>query len=111
MKIRTAVLAIMVCLAPEGCASYQVAKNVKMISFDDNVSQGQATGPVRGEDCQAFVLGYPIGERPTLDKAFADARKSNGQLRYMNNVSTENTGFDAVVYAKRCIAVAGTGYK
>jgi hypothetical protein len=111
MRIQRAVLGIVVCLAADGCASYQVAKNVKMISFDDNVTQGQSFGPVRGEDCQAFVLGYPIGERPTLDKAFADARKSNGDLRYMNNVSTENTGFNAVVYAKRCIAVAGTGYK
>ncbi len=111
MRIQRVVLGIVVCLAADGCASYQVAKNVKMISFDDNVTQGQSSGPVRGEDCQALVLGYPIGERPTLDKAFADARKSNGNLRYMNNVSTENTGFNAVVYAKRCIAIAGTGYK
>jgi hypothetical protein len=57
------------------------------------------------------VLGIPIGERPTLDKAFADARRENGQLRYMNNVSTEATGFNAVVYAQRCIAVKGTGYR
>jgi hypothetical protein len=111
MKIERAVLAVVVCLASGGCASYQMAKNVKMVSFDDNVTQGQSTGPIRGESCQAFVVGYPIGEKPTLDKAFADARKSNGTLRYMNNISTENTGFDAVVYAKRCIAVAGTGYK
>ena len=76
-----------------------------MISFEDNVTQGQSTGPVRGEDCQAFVLGVPIGERSALDKAFADARKTNGNLRYVNNVSTENTGFE------RCIAIAGTGYK
>ena len=111
MRIERAVLAIVACLAAQGCASYQVAKNVKMISFDDNVTQGKSTGPIRGEDCQAFVLGYPIGEKPTLDKAFTDARKSNGDLRYINNVSTENTGFNAVVYAKRCIAIAGTGYK
>jgi len=111
MRIERAVIGIVACLAAQGCASYQVAKNVKMISFDDNVTQGKSTGPIRGEDCQASVLGYPIGEKPTLDKAFADARKSNGDLRYINNVSTENTGFNAVVYAKRCIAIAGTGYK
>jgi hypothetical protein len=111
MKIERAVLLIVMCFAAEGCASYQVAKNVKMISFDDNVTQGHSSGPVRGEDCQSFVLGYPLGEKPTLDRAFADARKSNGDLRYLNNVSTENTGFDAVVYAKHCIAIAGTGYK
>jgi hypothetical protein len=54
--------------------------------------------------------GIPIGERPTLDKAFADARRAN-RLRYMNNVSSERTGFEAIVYAQRCIAVTGTGYQ
>lgn len=98
-------------LATGGCASYQYAKDVKLVSFDDDVSTGHAVGPVRGEDCQTFILGYAIGDRPTLDKAFADARKENGQLRYLNNVSTENTGFNAGVYGKQCVAVKGTGYR
>jgi hypothetical protein len=94
-----------------GCATYQYAKSVKLVSFDDSVATGQAVGPVRGEDCQSYVMGYPIGERPTLDKAFANAKKVNGSLRYMNNVSTENTGFNAYFYGKTCVAVKGTGYK
>jgi hypothetical protein len=82
-----------------------------MVSFDDNVAHGHSVGPVRGEDCQSFVLGYAIGEPPTLDKAFADARKENGQLRYLNNVSTDASGFNALVYRQRCMVVKGTGYK
>jgi hypothetical protein len=114
MKTWRAAWAAAVCLASLGssaCTTYQYAKDVKMVSFDDNVGTGHAVGPVRGEDCQSFVLGYPIGEHPTLDKAFADARKENGQLRYMNNVSTENSGFNAVVYGQRCVVVKGAGYR
>ncbi len=94
-----------------GCTTYQYAKNVKMVAFEDDVTTGRAVGPVRGEDCQGNILGIPLGERPSLDRAFAKARKDNGQLRYMNNVSTEKTGFEAVVYGQRCIAVKGTGYR
>jgi hypothetical protein len=114
MSIWRAAFAATVCLASLGssaCTTYQLAKDVKMVSFDDNVSTGHSVGPVRGEDCQSFVLGYPIGEPPTLDKAFADARKENGSLRYMNNVATENSGFNAVVYRQRCVVVKGAGYK
>jgi hypothetical protein len=103
-------LAVCTCLATGGCTTYQYAKSVKMVSFDDDITAGHAVGPVRGEDCQEIVLGYPLGERPTLDKAFARTRSSN-ELRYMDNVSTENTGFNAYVYRKRCIAVKGTGYR
>jgi hypothetical protein len=113
MRTARAALAGLACVAGLGasaCTTYQYAKDVKMVSFDDDVTQGHAVGPVRGEDCQSFVLGYPIGENPTLDKAFADARKEN-QLRYMDNVSTDHSGFNAVVYAKRCMVVKGTGYK
>jgi len=107
-------LAALVGLAPlamGGCVSYQYAKSVKLVSFEDSVATGQAVGPITGESCQAAVMGYPLGERPTLDKAFADARKSNGTLRYMNNVYSENTGFNAYFYSKRCISVKGSGYK
>jgi hypothetical protein len=93
-----------------GCASYPYAKNVKMVSFDGDLSAGHAVGPVRGESCQQMVMGYPIGEPATLDKAVADARQKNG-LRYMSDVSTENTGFNAVVYEKRCLVAKGTGYQ
>jgi len=93
-----------------GCTSYQYAKNLKMVSFDNNVTTGRSVGPVRGESCQAAVMGYPIGESASLDAAMANARAKN-QLRYLNNVSTEDGGFDAYFYSKRCLTVKGTGYQ
>lgn len=93
-----------------GCTQYQYAKNVKMLSYEDNVAPGKSVGPIRGENCQKRVMGYPIDEPATLDKAIASAREEH-KVRYLNNVSTEQTGFDAVVYAKICITVKGTGYE
>ncbi|HKY34620.1 MAG TPA: hypothetical protein VJN18_01665 [Polyangiaceae bacterium] len=93
-----------------GCTSYQYAKNVKMVSLDGNVTEGRSVGPVRGESCQAMVMGYPISEQASLDKAVANAREKS-QLRYINNVSTEDGGFDAYFYARRCLIVKGTGYQ
>jgi hypothetical protein len=107
---RIAVVAALVALGATGCASYPYAKNVKMVSFDGSVAAGQGIGPVRGESCQAFVMGYPLGEPPTLDKAIANAREKN-KLRYMNNVGTEDGGFNAVFYSKTCMIVKGTGYQ
>lgn len=93
-----------------GCTQYPYAKNVKMLSYEDNVMVGKAVGPVRGESCQAQVMGRPIGEPATLDKAMAAARTDN-KIRYLNNISTESTGFNAGVYARTCLAVKGTGYE
>ncbi len=93
-----------------GCTQYQYAKNVKMLSYEDNVTTGKSVGPVRGESCQKRVMGYPIGDPATLDKAMAAARERH-KLRYLNNVSTEQSGFDAVFYAKVCMVVKGTGYE
>jgi hypothetical protein len=99
------------CIALTGCAStYQYAKNVKYVSFDGNLAEGKGVGPVRGESCQAFVMGYAIGEAPTLDKAVADAR-THSNLRYLVDVATDNAGFDAYVYRKYCLVVKGTGYQ
>lgn len=93
-----------------GCSSYQYAKNVKMVSFDGDATRGTGAGPVRGKSCQASIFGYPISDAPTLDDAVHDAM-TKGSLRYMNNVSTDTSGFNAVVYARRCIVVKGTGFK
>jgi hypothetical protein len=112
--VGSTLLAAMVCLASLGssaCTSYQYAKNVKLVSFDDNVTTGHSVGPVRGEDCQNLFLGIPIGDPPSLDQAFAEARKDGGRLRYMNNVSSQSTGFNIFVYGQRCVVVMGAGYQ
>lgn len=107
------------------CATYRFAEKVKVISFDDGLKKGKSIGPIRGEDCTWTVLGYKLGGNPTLDKAFINARKQSGALgaatgmgssgedalRYINNVTTSNDGFNAVVVAKQCLVVTGNGYK
>ena len=111
-----------------GCATYQYAKNVKMVSFEDDVTKGKSVGPIRGEDCVWHILGYRLGGNPTLDRAFASARSqttsgigsafssktealSDKSIRYINNVSSEYDGFDAVVVGKQCLIVKGLGYR
>lgn len=110
-----------------GCATYNYADNVKMISFDENLEKGKSVGQVRGEDCTWNVLGYQLGGLPTIDRAFNNARfgadslesagfsSSKGQktdgLRYVNNVTTKRDGFNAGIVGKNCIVVTGMGYK
>lgn len=106
----TVTVALLLCAPLSGCAKYQYAKNVKMLSYEDDVRVGKSMGPIRGESCQKRVFGYPITEPATLDKAVADARDHH-KVRYLNNVSSETTGFNAVFYSKSCVAVKGTGYR
>jgi hypothetical protein len=113
-------------LGLSGCSTYQYSKNVKMVSFDDEVTRGKSVGPIRGEDCIWSVLGYKLGGVPTLDKAFANARNqtdssiigsstqsvsSDKAIRYINNVSTDHDGWNAVLVGKECLVVKGTGYR
>src|SRR5437870_12736534 len=105
---RATMLGALLALGASGCTSYQYAKNVKMVSFDNNVSTGHSVGPVRGESCQAAVMGYPIGEKASLDGAMANAHAQH-QLRYLNNVSTEDGGFDAFSSTNRRLMEARTG--
>ncbi len=119
-------IAALACLM-SSCASYQYASNVKLIGFDDSPTKGTSVGNIRGEDCTYKILGYQMGGLPTVDKAFINAKNQAGgmeaagfddsakkrgsAIRYVNNVSTANDGFDAVLFAKNCIVVTGVGYK
>ena len=112
----------------QSCASYKYAQKVKMIAFDDNLKNGKAVGSIKGKDCTWSVLSYNLGGPPTVDKAFsnaiehADEIKSAGfeilsqnknqkpKIRYVNNASTENSGFNAGLFGKSCIEVMGSGY-
>ena len=110
------------------CATYQYAQKVKTISFDDNLSKGNAVGPIRGEDCTWKVLSYQLGGAPTIDRAFINAKNQasnltaagfgsidkenkNAPIRYINNVTTSNEGFDAYIIGKSCLVVTGVGYR
>lgn len=110
------------------CASYNYAHKVKTISFDDNITKGKAVGPIRGEDCTWTVFGQQLGGAPTIDKAFINAKSQAGaltsagfssldktdntkQIRYINNATTSNEGFNAYVFGKQCLVVTGVGYR
>ncbi len=111
-----------------GCASYNYAQKVKTIAFDDNVTKGQSVGSIRGEDCTWTVLGNQLGGAPTIDKAFINAKTqagsvaaagfgaltkqdANSGIRYINNATTANEGFNAYLFGKQCLVVTGIGYK
>jgi len=111
-----------------GCQTYQYASNVRLISFDDDLTVGKSAGPVEGKDCVWRVLGRWLGSAPTLDSAFqraatqkssnimsdtiGDTGSANGNaIRYMNDVRTEWDGFDAWVIGQRCLVVKGKGYR
>jgi len=121
------VLLTLCALSLSACATYNTAEKVKLVSFDDTPTRGKSIGNIRGEDCTWRFMGYQLGGLPTVDRAFSNARRgiSGGaaaagfsdkaddsmSIRYVNNVSTKNEGFDAVVVGKSCIVVTGVGYR
>ena len=109
------------------CASYNYAQNVKTVSFSDDVTKGQQVGAIQGEDCTWTVMGHKLGGDPTVDKAFQNTKNQSGALdsaglnwnktesknglRYVNNVTTERSGFNAYIVGKDCLVVKGLGYR
>ncbi len=110
-----------------GCATYDHAQNVRIISFSEDMDKGRSVGTIRGEECSWQVLGYQLSSPPTVDKAVMRAqtqtdgsrlidldstnRAKNESLRYINNVSTKNEGFNAGLFGKHCLIVTGVGYR
>ena len=109
------------------CQSYHYANKVKLMSFSENMSKGEPVGVVSGKDCAWNILGVQLGY-PTLNRAFLAAQSGHNTesivssfedreaiskmaYRYLNDVRTDNEGFDAVVVAKNCITVKGKAYK
>lgn len=112
--MKTISFVTLILLGLTSCQTYKYAAKVKFIAFHDNIEKGEASGNVSSKDCQSFVLGYPTGPDPTLDHAFELIQAKGGEgknLRYLNDVSTETEGFNALVYAKRCLIVKGRGYR
>lgn len=110
----------------QGCASYNYAQNVKMVAFSDDVTKGKSVGQVEGQDCTWTLLGYKLGGEPTISKAFSNTHKqadfmqsagmsstheNTNTVRYVNNVTSSRTGFNAYVVGKDCLVVKGIGYK
>ena len=126
--MKTSVFLTLGLIFMSSCATYNYAHKVKTISFDDNLAKGKSIGPIRGEDCTWTVLGHQLGGAPTIDKAFINAKNQTGSLtsagfgvlekqdatreiRYINNATTANEGFNAVFFGKQCLVVTGVGYR
>jgi hypothetical protein len=108
---------------------YVTAKDIALVSFDDNVAKGASAGAIRGGDCTWSFMGRTFGGAPTLDKALANARQGRGEsisdsvngamgtpqagpgFRYLTDVSTDHDGFNAGIIAKRCTIIKGMAYK
>jgi hypothetical protein len=129
MKLKSTVLGMGILMILSSCATYQYARSVKFISFEDEAKKGKSVGYLRGEDCAWSLFGTQLGRGPSLDEAFASARSGrNGHtivrefasrdnrstpntIRYLNNVSTSNEGFQAWIVGKQCVVVKGVAYK
>jgi hypothetical protein len=93
------------------CAHYHVARNAKLVSQSENIEKGESIGTVRGEDCQYHVLGFPMGEKPTVDKLLMDLKSKNPSMRYVNNMSVEPVLSNFVLFKKQCFILKGVAYK
>lgn len=109
------------------CASSSIAQKLNVVSFDEkaNPADLRSIGNVEGKDCTWYVMGYGVGEDPTVRNAFynavnqkemnlipgqAAAAKGPG-LKIVKNVSVENGGFNAYVATRRCMIVTGAGFQ
>lgn len=109
------------------CASSSIAQKLNVVSFDEkaNPADLKSIGNVEGKDCTWYVMGYGVGEDPTVRNAFSNAvnqKEMNlvpGQaavakgpgLKLVKNVSVENGGFNAYVATRHCMIVTGAGFQ
>ena len=107
------------------CASANTAQNLSMLSFDEKSKADdlKSIGNIEGKDCTWYVLGYGVGEDPSVRNAFQHAMNQSegplipGQavkvkgagLKAVKNVSIENGGFNAYIASRRCTKVTGVG--
>ena len=109
------------------CASASISQKLSTVAFEDKVDPAnlKSIGNIEGKDCTWYVMGYAVGEDPTVRNAFSNAvnqRESNlipGQtkaakgpgLKVVKNVSVEEGGFNAYIATRRCMIVTGAGFQ
>lgn len=107
------------------CASGNIAQNLSVVSFDDKATAESlhSIGNINGKDCTWYVLGYSIGEAPSVRNAFLNAMDQRegslipGQkatvkgapLKAVKNVTVEGGGFNAYIASRSCVIVTGVG--
>ena len=109
-----------------GCASYTTVRELKLVGFEEDVGKGKSLGQIEGGDCVFHIFGYWLGGQPTLSRAFTNAQHQRttsladagggdnpkgDSVRYMNNITVKDDGFNAMVFGKKCIMVSGTAFK
>ncbi|WP_413287722.1 hypothetical protein [Bdellovibrio sp. HCB337] len=109
------------------CASASVAQKLNVVSFDEKADPAnlQSIGNIEGKDCTWYVMGYGVGEDPTVRNAFMNAVNQKegslvpGQkattkgspLKLVKHVAVEEGGFNAYVATRRCMIVTGAGFQ
>jgi len=125
MKVHKFVIASSLLILGTGCASYQIAQDVKLLSFTaEPKAKENSYGSIEGKSCQWSVVGWPLGDRPTVRSAFENAvkgkdggaipftdaaGKSSQTLSVLRNVSTQTSGMNLYVVGRYCLSVAGLG--
>ncbi|RYZ77390.1 MAG: hypothetical protein EOP05_01950 [Proteobacteria bacterium] len=96
-----------------GCSSYQVAKDVKLLSFKAQPSaQEESVGSITGKSCQWNLFGWPLSEAPTLRSAFDNAveqKSGQAKLSVLRNVTSEDDFLGLYVVSRACVKVSGLG--
>lgn len=107
------------------CASTKVAKDLRYVSFEEkNQKALQSVGTIEGRDCKWSVLGYRLGEEPSVRVAFQNAmeqrdgnfipgqdlKKKGDSLKEVKNITVEQGGLNLWVVGRQCIIITGAGY-
>lgn len=113
-------------LATAGCSTYQVAKDVKLLSLTSEQRTPETSlGNIEGKSCQWTVFGWPLGETPSLRAAFENAAKQKdggaipglstkqdqdpAKLSVLRNVASENDFLGLYIVSRACVKVTGLG--
>ncbi|MEZ0392881.1 MAG: hypothetical protein ACAH59_11745 [Pseudobdellovibrionaceae bacterium] len=122
--MRTGFLLAALCALSTGCASHQVARNVKLLSFSNEPKAKEVSiGSIQGKSCQWQVFGWPLGPSPTVRTAFENAVKQRdggqipgssttpgqAQLTILRNVGTDTDFMSLYLVNRACVNVTGTG--
>lgn len=125
MTLKALVVSLAV-LPAAGCATHQIARDVKLLSLTSEPSVKEVSyGNIQGKSCQWNVLGHAIGQDPSIRLAFENAAKQKDGgaitgltkaeqdkpiLSVIKNVSTGSDYLGLYLVGRNCVTVEGLGY-
>lgn len=110
-----------------GCSTYEIARDVKLLSLTNEPKEKEVSfGTIEGKSCQWTVLGYPLGEEPSMRLAFENAVKQKdggavsnivrttpdqgaAKVSILRNVNTGNDFMNLYLVSRACVNVHGLG--